>query len=171
VLFETTEGPFTVEVRAAWAPEGARRLWNLVRAGYFTDVAFFRVLPGKFAQFGIHGDREVSLVWRDARIADDPRVGSNARGTLVFGNAGPATRTTQLFVNLADNTHLDRMGFAPLGEVVEGMEVVDRLHGGYGESMPDGRGPVQRRIFQEGNAYLRAEYPELDYIVRAAIVE
>ena len=171
VRFDTSAGPITVEVRRSWSPDGAKRLYNLVRIGYFDDIAFFRVVPGFVAQFGIHGDPDISREWSRARIADDPPGESNRRGTLVFATAGPNTRTTQLFFNLGDNTRLDAMGFTPVGEIVQGLDVLDRLHAGYGESMPEGRGPVQRRIEQEGNGYLRANFPNLDFIVRAEIVE
>ena len=121
------------------------------------------------AQFGIAADPRVSDKWRTARIQDDPVVTSNTRGSLTFANAGPGTRTTQLFINYRDNSQLDGLGFAPLGEVVSGMDVVDRLYAGYGEGAPGGNGPRQDRIHAEGNEYLETEFPKLDYVVSARI--
>jgi cyclophilin family peptidyl-prolyl cis-trans isomerase len=170
VKCDTTKGPITIEVTRDWAPKGADRFYNLVRAGYFKDIAFFRVIPGFMAQFGIHGDPEVSKVWRDANINDDPVKGSNTRGTVTFATAGPNTRSTQFFINFGDNVNLDRMGFAPFGKVVEGMDVVDKINGEYGEGAPGGRGPAQGRIQMEGNAYLKKDFPNLDYIKSATIL-
>ncbi|MGH7699737.1 MAG: peptidylprolyl isomerase [Gemmatimonadales bacterium] len=167
--FETSEGDFVIEVHRDWAPLGADRFHELVSSGYYDGARFFRVLPGFVAQFGIHGDPQVAAAWRERRIADDPVRESNARGTVTFATGGPDTRTTQVFINYADNGRLDAMGFAPFGRVVEGMDVVDRLHAGYGEGAPRGPGPDQSRIQAEGNAYLEREFPELDYVRRAAI--
>ena len=169
--FDTTKGKFTIEVTRALAPNGADRFYNLVRSGYFKDVAFFRVVPGFMCQFGIHGDPNVSAKWREATIPDDPVKGSNTRGTITFAMGGPNTRTTQLFINFADNTRLDSMGFPPFGKVVEGMDVVDKINGEYGD-MPQqgGSGPNPARIATEGNAYLKKDFPNLDYINSATIV-
>lgn len=166
---DTTEGPVRIEVHRAWAPNGADRFYNLVRAGYFTDVAFFRVIDGFMAQAGIHGDPQVNAAWRSANIPDDPVVQHNTRGMVSYAMAGPGTRTTQFFVSFGDNQRLDAMGFAPFGRVLD-MSTVDRLYAGYGEGAPGGRGPAQARIQREGNAYLRAEFPELDYIRSARVV-
>ena len=171
VQFTTTKGPFVVRVHREWAPQGADRLYNLVKAGYFTDIAFFRAIDGFMVQFGIHGDPSMATAWREARITDDPVTETNRRGRITFATAGPNTRTTQLFINYRDNANLDRMGFAPLGEVVEGMDIVDSLHKGYGEGAPRGRGPHQGRLQSEGNPYLKAEFPDLDYIQKAALAE
>jgi peptidyl-prolyl cis-trans isomerase A (cyclophilin A) len=165
VQARTTRGDFVIQVTRAWAPNGADRFYNLVKAGYYSDIAFFRVIAGFMAQFGIHGDPRVSAVWREARITDDPVAQSNTRGRLTFATSGPNSRTTQLFINLVDNARLDTMGFAPFGEVVSGMEIVDALHAGYGEGAPRGLGPDQGRIQREGNAYLRAEFGQLDYLL------
>lgn len=170
VRFETSAGDFTVLVRRAWAPNGADRFYNLVRHGFYDGVHFFRVLEGFVAQFGIHGDPEVSAAWRDATIPDDPVVAGNERGTLTFATRGANSRTTQLFINYRDNSQLDAMGFAPIGEVVEGMEVVDRLYAGYGEGLPRGGGPDQAKIQEEGNVYLETSFPRLDQVERATIV-
>ena len=170
VLFETTEGDFVVEVYRAWAPRGADRFYNLVRHGYYDGVRFFRTVPGFVVQFGIHGDPVVSAAWREARIPDDSVEASNQRGTVTFATGGPDTRTTQLFINLADNARLDAQGFAPFGRVVGGMDVVARLHSEYGDARPRGQGPDQDRIHAEGNAYLQSEFPLLDSVVRARII-
>lgn len=170
VAFATTAGDFVVEVHREWSPHGVDRLYNLVREGFFEGVRFFRVIEGFMAQFGIAGDPQVAAAWREARIPDDPVESSNTRGRVTFATAGPGTRTTQLFINYADNSRLDEMGFSPVGEVVEGMDVVDALYAEYGEGAPRGRGPDQGRIQREGNAYLESEFPELDWIRGAEIV-
>jgi peptidyl-prolyl cis-trans isomerase A (cyclophilin A) len=167
--FETSKGEFVIEVQRDWAPRGADRFYNLVKNGYFTDVRFFRVVSGFVAQFGIHGDPKVSAAWRDANIQDDPVKESNKRGMVVFATAGANTRTTQFFINFKDNTRLDSMGFSPFGKVIQGMEVVDQLHAGYGEGAPRGQGPDQGRIQSEGNAYLMREFDKLDYIKKATL--
>jgi cyclophilin family peptidyl-prolyl cis-trans isomerase len=168
--FDTTKGKFTIEVTRSLSPNGADRFYNLVRSGYFKDVAFFRVIPGFMCQFGIHGDPGVSAKWREASISDDPVKGSNKRGTITFATAGPNTRTTQLFINFADNTNLDGMGFSPFGKVTEGMDVVDKINGEYGEGAPGGRGPHQGRVQMQGNEYLKKDFPNLDYIKSVTIV-
>ena len=162
--FETSAGRFTVEVTRSWAPGGADRFYNLVRHGFFDGTRFFRVVPGFVVQFGLSGDPTLSARWRDAVIPDDPVLQHNTAGTLTFATAGPGTRTTQLFINYADNTRLDAQGFAPLGQVVEGMDVVERIYSGY-EGTPD-QGMIQMR----GNTYLADQFPRLDTIARAAII-
>ena len=168
--FETSKGNFTVEVTRAWAPVGADRFYNLVKGGFYNGARFFRVLPGFVVQFGIPADPTVARVWRSARIKDDPVSQSNVPASVTFATAGKDTRTTQVFINLADNANLDDMGFAPFGSVSEGMDVVGKLHSGYGEGAPHGRGPDQGRIQGEGNAYLEKDFPKLDYISKAAII-
>jgi len=170
VKFETSKGSFTVEANRAWAPNGVDRFHQLVSDGFFDGVRFFRVLPGFVAQFGIHGDPKVAASWRDRTIPDDPVVETNARGTITFATAGPGTRTTQLFVNFRDNAALDKQGFSPVAKVVDGMDVVDQLYAGYGEGAPSGRGPAQGRLQREGNAYLEAEFPDLDYVESATLI-
>ena len=162
--FTTTAGDFVVEVHRDWAPLGADRFYNLVRYGYFTNAAFFRVVPGFVVQFGLSADPAVNKVWHDATIQDDPVIQSNKRGSLVFATAGPNTRTTQLFINYADNARLDGMGFAPFGTVVEGMDVVDKIYPGYRES------PRQDLITNQGDAYLKANFPNMDKIKLARIL-
>jgi peptidyl-prolyl cis-trans isomerase A (cyclophilin A) len=170
VRFDTTKGAFTVEVTRSLAPNGADRFYNLVRSGYFKDVKFFRVIPGFMCQFGIHGDPKVAAAWREANISDDPVKASNVRGAITFATAGPNTRTTQLFINYANNSRLDGMGFSPFGKVVEGMDVVDKINGEYGEGHPQGKGPDQGRIQQQGNAYLEKAFPNLDSIKSATLL-
>ena len=169
--FETTKGAFVIEVTRAWAPRGADRFYNLVRAGYYDDVAFFRVIENFMVQFGIHGDPAVNQVWREARIPDDPVSQSNKRGMVTYAMAGPDTRTTQLFINFRDNAGLDGQGFSPFGRVVEGMTVVDALYSGYGEGAPRGTGPEQGRAQMEGNAYLKKSFPRMDFVKTARIVK
>jgi peptidyl-prolyl cis-trans isomerase A (cyclophilin A) len=170
VRLETTKGEVYVDIRRSWAPIGADRFYNLVKRGYFDDTAFFRVVAGFMAQIGIHGHPAVNAAWRNARIDDDPVQQSNSRGMLSFATSGKNSRTTQFFINLVDNARLDGMGFAPIGRV-RNMNVVDLLNSEYGEGAPAGRGPVQGRIQSEGNAYLRREFPALDYIRRAVITD
>jgi peptidyl-prolyl cis-trans isomerase A (cyclophilin A) len=168
--FNTSQGVFRVEVQRAWAPRGADRFFNLVRNGFYDDVRFFRVLSGFVAQFGLNGDPAVTAVWQNQQIPDDPVVQSNLREFVTFATGGPNTRTTQLFINFGNNAGLDAQGFAPFGRVVEGMDVVDALYAEYGEGPPLGTGPDQARIRNEGNAYLDASFPLLDFIIDAVIV-
>jgi peptidyl-prolyl cis-trans isomerase A (cyclophilin A) len=168
--FTTTKGDFVVEVHRAWAPQGADRFYNLVGAGFYDGVKFFRAVKGFMVQFGINGRPEVSKRWADATIPDDPVEQANLRGFVTFATSGPNSRTTQIFVNLVDNKRLDATGFAPFGQVVSGMEVVDSLYTGAGEGPPSGAGPDQEWIETEGNAYLEREYPALDAVKSAIIV-
>jgi peptidyl-prolyl cis-trans isomerase A (cyclophilin A) len=162
--FDTSKGRFVVEVHREWAPRGVDRFYNLVKSGFFNEVRFFRVIGGQLAQFGMHGDPAVQEAWRDASIEDDPVRHGNTRGSVSFATRGPNTRTTQLFINLRDNSAYDRLGFAPFAEVISGMDVVDRLYAEYEER------PEQPLIDEEGNAYLTREFPNLDYIQKAVIV-
>ena len=169
VKFDTSKGPFVVEVTRAWAPRGADRFYNLVKNGFYDNVRFFRVISGFMVQFGIHGDPEVMANWRTAQIQDDPVTQSNTRGMITFATAGPNTRTSQVFINFGTNAQLDQSGFAPFGKVVSGMNVVDALNAEYGEGAPRGRGPDQSRLQSEGNAYLAKDFPRMDYIKKATI--
>ena len=162
--FQTSAGDFTIEVTRAWAPKGADRLYNLVKNGFYDGDRFFRVLPGFVVQFGLNGSPAVNAAWHAASITDDPVTQHNTAGTVVFATAGPDTRTTQLFINYADNSRLDGMGFAPVGRVVEGLDVVQRIFSGYGES------PDQGLIETQGNAYLMQAFPKLDFIRQATIL-
>jgi peptidyl-prolyl cis-trans isomerase A (cyclophilin A) len=164
VRFETSKGPFVVELTRGWAPLGVDRFHHLVKEGYFQDVRFFRVIPGFIAQFGVHGDPAINAKWKDQLIADDPVTESNKRGTLVFATAGPNTRSNQLFINLVDNVQLNAGGFTPIGRVVEGMAVVDKIYGGYGDT------PDQTRLGVEGNKYVLGTFPKLDYIKSVTIL-
>ncbi len=170
VAFETTAGNFDMECTRDWAPNGVDRFYNLVKAGFYDDVAFFRVVktPKPFVvQFGIHGNPAVSKAWRDAQIPPDDPKQSNTRGKVTFAMAGsPDTRTTQLFINYGDNANLDKMGFAPICEVsAEAMNEVEKIFSGYGEK-PSG---AQGQIKSAGNAFLREKFPELDYIKTARL--
>lgn len=171
VRFETTRGPIDLMVRRHWAPLGAVQLGRAATDGYYDGAAFFRALRGFVVQWGIAADPAMTARWRDRRISDDPTTESNRRGTVTFASGGPGTRTVQLFVNLRDNARLDAMGFPPIGEVVRGMDVVDALHTGYGEGAPAGRGPSQDRLTAEGEPYLAREFPQLDRIRTALIVQ
>jgi len=173
VKLETTEGDVLILVNRSWAPNGADRFYNLVKIGYFNDVAFYRAIRGFMVQCGFNGDPSVTAVWSSAKIPDDPVTQSNTRGLVTFAAPpGPNGRTTQFFVNTTDNEYLkDHGAFAPFGKVISGMDVVDTLYTGYGEAYPRGKGPTQPKIAREGNAYLKADFPLLDYIVRASIVE
>ena len=170
VELDTTKGAIVIEVRRDWAPNGADRFYELVQNGYFTDVAFFRVVSGFMAQAGISGDPALNTAWREKRIPDDPVKASNMRGTVTFATSGPDSRTTQFFINFSDNSRLDGMGFAPFGKVKD-MAPVDALYDGYGEGAPRGRGPSQGQMQTQGNAYLKASFPKLDYIKSARIIE
>lgn len=166
VNFDTTVGPFVVQVTRAWAPKGADRFYNLVKHGYFDNTRFFRVIPNFMVQFGINGDPKIQSAWREASITDDPVVQSNKRGFITFAKRGiPNSRTTQVFINFTDNSRLDADGFAPFGQVTSGMEVVDKINAEYREQ------PDQGEIQKSGNAYLSKEFPRLDHIRRATIVK
>jgi peptidyl-prolyl cis-trans isomerase A (cyclophilin A) len=171
VRFETSAGEFVVRINREWAPMGAYRFYNLVRNGFFEGVHFFRVIPGFMAQFGVHGVPAVNEAWLDQQIPDDPVRYPNERGTLTFATAGADTRTTQLFINYRDNSAaLDPQGFAPIGRVVQGLDVVDRLYSEYGETAPEGRGPAYECMLEGGNAYLERRFERMDSIVSARIV-
>ncbi len=167
--FDTSKGVVVIDVRRDWAPNGADRFYNLVKNGFYDDTRFFRVVSGFMAQFGINGDPKVSAQWRTATIKDDPVKQSNRRGFITFATSGPDSRTSQVFINFADNNGLDGQGFSPFGQVTTGMNVVDALYSGYGEGAPRGRGPDQGRIQREGNAYLTKEFPNMDYVKKATI--
>src|SRR5579862_7397242 len=162
VQFDTSKGPFVIEVHRDWAPNGADRFYNLVKNGFYDNVRFFRVISGFMVQFGINGDPQVSARWRQASIQDDPVTQHNTRGMITFATAGPNTRTTQVFINFADNSQLDSMGFAPFGKVLSGMNVVDAINAEYGEGAPRGRGPDQGKLQSQGNVYLAREFSRMD---------
>ena len=171
VELETTKGKVVIEVHRDWAPEGADRFYNMVKVGFFEHVAFFRAIDGFMVQFGMSGTPEVQKAWNEHPLTDDPVKESNKPGYVTFAKKGtPNSRTTQMFINYGDNANLDKMGFAPFGKVIEGMDVVNNLYKGYGEGAPRGKGPNQMLIEKQGNAYLEKEFPELDWIEKATIV-
>jgi len=173
VKFETTVGNFVIEAHREWSPHGADRFYSLVRAKYYDDSRFFRVVPGRWVQFGINGNPKVAQQERHHTIADDPLKQHNTLGYVAFSNTGPDTRSTQVFINLGDNSARNDVeaGFAPFGQVVEGMDVVEKLYGGYGEHSGGGmRAGHQERIFEGGNSYLDREFPRLDKLMRATNV-
>lgn len=171
VRFETTKGAFVIDVHRDWAPRGADRFYQLVQSGFFDDSRFYRVRAGYIVQFGIAGDPAIAQRWRDQRFPDDSVRHTNLRGVVAYAMTGPNTRTTQIYINLRDNTQLDAQGFSPIGEVVRGMDVVDALYAGYGETSGGGmRNGKQAPMFEEGNAYLDRNYPKLDHLRRAVVV-
>ena len=162
--FDTSVGPFVVEVHRDWAPKGADRFYNLVKNGFFDGTRFFRVLPNFMVQFGINGDPSIQSAWVNANLPDDPVKESNKRGYITFATAGPNSRTTQVFISFANNARLDADGFAPFGQVISGMESVDKINAEHRQE------PEQERIQAQGNAYLMKAFPRLDYITKATIV-
>lgn len=170
VRLETTKGDIVLQVHREWAPRGADQFYELVENRFYDGVRFFRVVRGFVVQFGIHGNPATQRLWGDMKIRDDPVKQSNRKGFVSFAKLGPNSRTTQVFINLGDNVNLDKEGFAPFAQVVEGMDVVERLWSNYGEIPPKGRGPDPARIVLEGNAYLEKEFPRLDAILRARVV-
>ena len=167
ITFHTTKGDFVITVHRTWAANGADRLYNLAKNHFFDGVEFFRVVPNFVVQFGISPVPAVSKAWRSAMIPDDIVTNHNVRGSVSFASAGPNTRTTQLFVNLGDNSGLDSNGFAPVGSVTSGMDVIDKLYSGYGDEPTPHQGEMQT----QGNAWLRKNYPKLDSIKTARITD
>jgi peptidyl-prolyl cis-trans isomerase A (cyclophilin A) len=163
VVFTTSKGPFTLEIHRDWAPKGVDRFYDLVEKHFYDQNRFFRYVPNFVVQWGIQGDPQVQLKWRDNNITDDPVRQTNRRGTIAYATGGPNTRTTQLFINLKDNPQLDKRGFSPFGKVISGMDVVDGLYPGYGQT------PDQDQIQLHGNAYLKSQFPKLDYIESAHV--
>ena len=162
--FDTSAGKFVIEVHRAWAPNGADRFFNLVKSGFFDETRFFRVVPNFMVQFGINGDPAVAAAWQNANLKDDPGgKQSNKKGFVTFATRGKDTRTTQVFVNFKDNGFLDAQGFTPFGEVTTGMDVVEKINDSYGEK------PNQGSIQSQGNVYLKASFPKLDYVKKATI--
>ncbi len=165
VKFETTCGDFVIEVHRAWAPVGADRFHELVSKEFFDECGFFRVVPDFMVQFGINGDPKIQKDWRDAKIKDDKVTKSNKKGYITFATSGPNSRTSQVFINFADNSFLDGQGFAPFGEVTEGMDVVEKINAQYKER------PDQGEIQERGNEYLKKSFPKLDFVKKATIVK
>jgi peptidyl-prolyl cis-trans isomerase A (cyclophilin A) len=171
VDFDTSRGPIVVEIHRDWAPNGADHLYELVKAGFYDGDRFFRVVRGFVAQFGINGDPATNRLWSSVNIPDDKPTQANVRGTLTFAATGaPNSRSTQLFFNLRDNSQsLNPQGFAPLGQIISGLDAMDDLFGGYGEMAPGGPGPDSSQIQMVGNSYLAGKFPHLDYIKKATI--
>jgi peptidyl-prolyl cis-trans isomerase A (cyclophilin A) len=166
VDFDTSKGLFVVEVHRDWAPLGVDRFYNLVKNGFFDDVRFYRVVPNFMAQFGMHGNPAVTAAWNGTALNDDPVKQSNKRGYITYANTGrPNSRGTNLFINYKDNAFLDSQRFAPFGQVVQGMDVVEKINSQYGEQ------PQQPSMISQGNAYLIKEFPKLDYIRTATIAK
>jgi peptidyl-prolyl cis-trans isomerase A (cyclophilin A) len=170
VNLDTSKGPVAIEVHRDWAPVGADQFYSLVKTGFYDGDRFFRVVRNFVVQFGINGDPKVNRLWSNANLPDDPVTQHNRRGMVTYATAGPNTRSTQIFVNLKDNSaSLDRTGFAPFGKVVSGMDVVESFYGSYGDMAPRGQGPDASQIQVQGNDYLASHFPRLDYIKKATI--
>ena len=168
VKFETSKGAFVVEVTPSWAPHGAARFGELVESGFYDECRIFRVIPGFMAQFGMNSEPAIQSQWDSKQIPDDPVVQSNKPGYVTFAKTNmPNSRTTQIFINYVDNSNLDQQGFAPFGRVIEGMDVVEAFHSGYGGSASERQG----RIAAEGNEFLNKYYPDLDYVTKAALLD
>ena len=163
VKVESSTGDFTIEVHRDWAPIGAERFYQLVKAGFYDECRYFRVVPGFMVQFGMNGDPAVQKEW-DRNIKDDRVTQSNKRSYVTFATSGKDSRTTQIFINFGDNSRLDPDGFAPFGIVTEGMENVDAINSKYREL------PQQPSIEAAGNAYLQQSFPELDFVKKMSIV-
>jgi len=171
VQFETTAGDFVVEVHRDWSPHGVDRFHELIRMRYFDESRFYRVLAGFIAQFGVHRDFDVHARWRNLSIVDDPPKEKNLRGTLAFAQSGPNTRSTEIFINLADNAALDDQRFVPFARIVNGVEVIDRIYSGYGEMRPEGKYIDVNRVEEEANEYLGPRFPKLDYVKRTRFLD
>lgn len=173
VQFATTKGDFIMEVNRNWAPRGADRVYELVQEKFYDGSRFYRVVKGFIVQFGISGDPKQSELWSQLKLPDDPVMQKNARGSVSFAKSGPGSRTTQLFINLKDNSRqLDGNNFAPVGRIVKGMDVVDSLYAGYGEVQNlRGAGPDAQRLEAVGEEYLERSFPRLDKINSATIVD
>jgi peptidyl-prolyl cis-trans isomerase A (cyclophilin A) len=170
VKLDTSKGMVDIEVHRDWAPLGADHFYELVRSGFYDGARFFRIVRGFVVQFGIAGDPKTNALWASGMLPDDPVKQHNGKGTVTYAKPGPNARTTQLFINLADNRKsLDRQGFAPIGQVVDGMAVVESLYGAYGDMPPSGQGPDPNKIQQQGNDYLDSHFPRLDYIKTAGV--
>ena len=171
VQFDTTKGPFVVEVHRDWAPLGADHFYALVSRGYYDGLRFIRVTPGFTVQWGTHGDPDISKAWLRARITDDPQAGhKNMKGSIAFASPAMNRRSTELMINLADNPSFD-LQIRPIGEIVSGMNIVEKLYSGYGDWAPTGQGPDRNRYLAEGNPYLEKDFPMLDYVKAATIVQ
>ena len=170
VQLKTSKGDVVILVHRDWAPRGADRFYDLVNMGYYDRNKFFRCIKGFVVQFGMNGDPKVNKDWSELYIKDDPSKVSNKIGTITFATSGPNTRSSQVFINLGDNSRLDKDGFTPFGEVIQGMENIEALYMGYGDGPPFGPGPDQNAIASDGNDYLEEKFSKLDYIKTARVV-
>ena len=171
--FETTKGNFEIEANRIWSPYAVDRLYQLINNGYYTNIAIFRVIPNFVAQFGIHNDSTITKAWKKSKVLDEPVVESNLKGTLSFARSTPGTRTNQIFINLKDNTRLDTFyskkvkGFPVVAKVIKGMNVAESFYNGYGDDLTN----KQDSISDLGNMYLKKNFPNLDYIIKAYITD
>ncbi len=170
VRFETTQGDFTIEVHKDWAPRGSQQFYDLATLGFYNGVRFHRVIRRYIVQWGINPDPQQQAIYGQMQIRDDPPQQSNKQGFVSFAKLGPNSRTTQVFVNLTDNTELDKEDFVPFGEVIDGMDVVENLWSSYGEVAPRGTGPDPTRAMREGEAYFERDFPRLDKIARTTVL-
>jgi peptidyl-prolyl cis-trans isomerase A (cyclophilin A) len=171
VLLQTTKGDVVILVHRDWSPRGADRFYELTKMGFYDGDRFFRALRGFVVQFGVNGDPKVNQKWSAIPIKDDPPKVSNKMGTVTFATSGPDSRSTQIFINIGDNSRLDDQGFTPFGEVTQGMENVQNFYMDYGEGPPSGNGPDQAAIADIGNPYLEEHFPKLDYIKTARVLQ
>lgn len=171
VLFETSKGNVLIRVQRDWAPLGADRFYTLVTNGFYNDIRIYRVIDGFMGQFGLNGDGLVNSAWMNETLRDDPVAASNTRGRVTFAKGGANSRTTEIFISTRDNVYLDEDRFAPFGEVLEGMEVVDSWNGDYGDGPPRGQGPYAIQAASQGNSYLDSAFPALDRILSATVVD
>jgi len=169
VKLDTSKGLVVVEVHRDWAPRGVDHFYTLVKTGFYDGDRFFRVVRNSIVQFGINGDPQLNRLWATANLPDDPIKQHNVKGTLTYATTGANGRSTQLFFNLRDNRALDKQGFEPIGQVIQGMDVVEILYSAYGDWPPRGQGPDPRKIETQGNEYLANEFARLDYIQKATI--
>jgi peptidyl-prolyl cis-trans isomerase A (cyclophilin A) len=170
VNLDTSKGPVVIEVHRAWAPIGADHFYNLVKTGFYDDSRFFRVVRNFVVQFGLNGDPKINRLWANANLPDDPVKEHNVKGTVTYAKLGANSRSTQLFINLKDNrSALDKEGFAPIGKVTSGMDVVEKLYDSYGDMPPRGQGPDPAKIETQGAEYLANRFPRLDYIKKATV--
>ncbi|HEY2018413.1 MAG TPA: peptidylprolyl isomerase [Bryobacteraceae bacterium] len=169
VNLDTSKGAIIVEIHRAWAPAGVDHFYTLVKTGFYNGDRFFRVVRNSIVQFGINGDPQLNRLWSTANLSDDPVKEKNVKGTLTYATTGANGRATQLFFNLRDNRPLDKQGFAPIGKVVTGMDVVESIYSSYGDWPPRGQGPDPAKIETQGNEYLQSHFPRLDYIKKATI--
>src|SRR5689334_19989805 len=169
VNLDTSKGPVAIEVHRDWAPIGADHFYNLIKTGFYDDTRFFRVVRNFVVQFGLNGDPKVNRLWSNASLPDDPVREHNVKGTVTYAKLGPNSRSTQLFINLKDNRVLDKDGFAPIGKVITGMDVVESLYNSYGDMPPRGQGPDPAKIETQGAEYLANHFPRLDFIKKVTI--